>query len=177
MTGQYRFFVRSDDASQLFINLSGAALPDAATATPVALENGCCAAFEEPGAGDNGDGTFPTSAPISLTAGQSYGILYLVKEGGGGDWCQVAWRREGDTTAAASLPPLKDVVYWYGPQPVVDLSIASVKLVGANVVITYAAGVLQSSDTVNGTYSDVGGATSPYSTAPAGQKFYRLRGN
>lgn len=177
VTGQYRFFVRSDDASQLFINLGGVSLPDALTATPIAQEDGCCGPFEAPGAADNGDGTFPTSAPVSLTAGQSYGLLYLVKEGGGGDWGQVAWRREGDATAPDTLQPLTDMVYWYGPAPVVDLSIESVALVGGNVVITYAAGVLQSSDTVQGTYSDVAGATSPYTTAATGQKFYRLRSN
>ena len=67
------------------------------SATPIASENGCCGAFEEPGAGDNGDGTFPTSDPISLTAGRQYGVLFIVKEGGGGDWGQVGWRKEGST--------------------------------------------------------------------------------
>lgn len=102
-TGSFRFFVRSDDASRLYINKTGAAIPNPATDTAIAQENGCCGAFENVGAGDNGDGTFPTSEPVSLTAGQSYGILFLVKEGGGGDWGQVAWRKEGDTTAAGSL--------------------------------------------------------------------------
>lgn len=175
-SGQYRFFVRSDDASQLFINLSGADIPDATTATPVAEETDCCDAFLEPGVANDDTTTFATSSPISLTAGQSYGVLYLVKEGGGGDWGQVAWRKEGDATAAGSLAPLRDSVYWYGPAPVVNLGIDSVKLVGANVVITYSAGTLQAADTVNGTYTDVAGATSPFSTSPAGgQKFYRLR--
>lgn len=177
VSGQYRFFVRSDDASQLFLNTAGPAIPDARAATPIAQENGCCSSFEAPGTAGNDDGTFPTSAPVTLTAGQSYGVLYLVKEGGGGDWGQVAWRREGDTTAPASLQPLSDVVYWYGPAPVVDLSISSVKLVGANVVITYAAGVLQASDAVQGPYADVAGASSPFTTAATGRKFYRLRGN
>lgn len=99
-TGSYRFFVRSDDASRLYINTSGAALPDIFSLSPVAAENGCCGAFEEPGAGDNGDGTFPTSEPISLTAGRQYGIIFLVKEGGGGDWGQVGWRKEGASGAA-----------------------------------------------------------------------------
>ena len=47
-----------------------------------------------------------TSDPISLTAGKAYGILFLQKEGGGGDWGQVAWRKEGDTTSAAALIPI-----------------------------------------------------------------------
>jgi hypothetical protein len=179
-TGQYRFFVRSDDASALYINTSGSAIPDATTATPVAQENGCCAAFEEVGAGGNGDDpqTYPTSSAISLTAGQSYGVLYLVKEGGGGDWGQVAWRKEGDTTAAASLLPLKNDVYWFGPPPIVNLSIGSITAQGGNVTVTYTAGVLQSAESVVGPYADVAGAASPYTTPHAGgQKFYRLRGN
>jgi len=99
-TGQYRFFVRSDDASQLFLNTTGAALPNPATATAIATEEACCAAFQEPG-------DPRTSEAIQLTAGTQYGFVYLVKEGGGGDWGQVAMRKEGDTTAAASLQPIR----------------------------------------------------------------------
>jgi hypothetical protein len=42
-----------------------------------------------------------------LTAGSNYGFVYLVKEGGGGDWGQVAMRRAGDTNPAASLQPIR----------------------------------------------------------------------
>jgi len=95
-TAQYRFYVRADDAARFFIK-AGTTIPNALSDTPVAQENGCCGGFEEPGAGDNGDGTFPTSEPISLTAGQKYAFLFLVKEGGGGDWGQVGWRENGNT--------------------------------------------------------------------------------
>ncbi|MCC6235245.1 MAG: Ig-like domain-containing protein, partial [Verrucomicrobiales bacterium] len=44
-----------------------------------------------------------TSEPIALTAGSKYGILFFVKEGGGGDWGQVAMRKEGSTAAASTL--------------------------------------------------------------------------
>jgi hypothetical protein len=110
--GNYRFFVRSDDASQFFLNATGAAIPDPSSAYPIAQEDDCCDAFAEPGQAENvdaagvGTGTFPTSAAIPLTAGTKYGFLWLVKEGGGGDWGQVAWRVEGDTTPAANLPPI-----------------------------------------------------------------------
>lgn len=107
-TGLYRFFVRSDDASRLYLNLEGPSIPDPARSLPVAQENGCCGSFEEPGKGGNSeDGTFPTSEAILLTAGRRYGVLFLVKEGVGGDWGQVAWRREGDTTPAERLPPIR----------------------------------------------------------------------
>jgi hypothetical protein len=181
-TASYRFFVRSDDASRLFINTSGAALPDAKTATAIATEAGCCGPFEEVGAGDNGDGTFPTSEPVSLTAGQSYGVLYLVKEGGGGDWGQVAWRKEGDTTAAGTLQPIKSAIYWYGPgsttstntngAPVISVSAGTA---GA-VVITYT-GTLQSRDSLSaGDWTDVQGATSPFTATPnVPVRFWRTR--
>lgn len=103
-TGSYRFFVRSDDASQLYLNTAGAAIPEADLASQIAEETGCCAAFQEPGVDHAAQPR--TSDPVTLTAGKAYGILFLVKEGGGGDWGQVAWRKEGDKTAASALPPI-----------------------------------------------------------------------
>lgn len=107
-TGQYNFFIRSDDASRLYLNTNGAALPDPNTATPIAEETDCCDPFVEPGELNDDAFTSPTTtAPISLTAGSNYGFVYLVKEGGGGDWGQVAMRRVGDTNPAASLQPIR----------------------------------------------------------------------
>ncbi|MGE4178805.1 MAG: hypothetical protein AB7J34_03170, partial [Limisphaerales bacterium] len=103
-TGSFRLYTRSDDASRIYINTSGPAIPNPATDIPVAQENGCCGPFEAPGAGENADdGTFPTSEPISLTAGNSYGILYLVKEGGGGDWGQLGMLEVGSTAAVQPI--------------------------------------------------------------------------
>jgi hypothetical protein len=52
-----------------------------------------------------------------------------------------------------------------------------IKLDNSTVKVEWSAsGTLQSADTVNGTWSDVAGATSPYSVTPAvGAKFYRLK--
>jgi len=102
-TGNYRFFTRSDDAGQFFLNTSGAAIPDAKTATPIAREDGCCAGFQEPPAAE-------TSGIIPLVAGNQYGFVYLVKEGGGGDWGQVALRQEGDSTPANQLQPIAGTI-------------------------------------------------------------------
>ena len=171
--GRYRFFVRSDDASRLYINLTGAAIPDAKTATPIASEYGCCSGFEEVGVGNNGDDTFPTSEFINLNAGQSYGMLYLVKEGGGGDWGQVAWRLEGDTTSAGSLQPIRNHIYWYGP-PAAPAGL-QVARTATGLSVTYT-GTLQSADVVTGPWTDVAGATSPYSTATsAAARYFRSR--
>jgi len=48
---------------------------------------------------------------------------------------------------------------------------------GANMTLTWPVGTLQQADTVNGTYTDVPSATSPYpvSTTGISKKFYRLR--
>jgi hypothetical protein len=98
VNGNYTFHLRSDDASQLFVS-PNATIPNP-TADPItAEESGCCGPFEEPGATE-------TSAEIALVAGTRYGVLALLKEGGGGDYIQVAIRKSDDTTAAASLKPI-----------------------------------------------------------------------
>jgi len=97
--GDYDFFIRSDDASAVFIG------PDANPAhidqsTASAFETGCCNAFQEPGANQT------TQAPLHLVGGRSYAVLAFLKEGGGGDFLQVAARNTLDTTAAANLAPI-----------------------------------------------------------------------
>jgi hypothetical protein len=169
-SGQYNFFIRSDDASQLYLSTSET-FPVAGTDTPIAEETGCCNAFFEPGNAQT------TANPISLTADKRYAIMFLVKEGGGGDWGQVAWRRTTDNTPAGDLPPLSDVVYWYGPPaaPAVEATIGIAPAAGG-ATITYT-GILESADKVEGPYAPVAGATSPYSVpAETTVKFYRAAG-
>ena len=97
-SGDYDFFISSDDASQLYIST------DATEANLVlqAEETGCCNAFQETG----NSATQTTAAPIALAANQKYFIRAVYKEGGGGDYVQVAWRKTTDTTPAASLLPI-----------------------------------------------------------------------
>jgi hypothetical protein len=152
VTGSYNFFVRSDDASALYINRTGPGIPDAKTATKDAQEQDCCDAFAEIGADDNGDGTFPTSAAISLVAGQQYGFLYLVKEGGGGDNGYVAMRLAGTTTPAASaLRPISDMIWAYGPPA--PSQVISVSFQGRNgkgpIPTDLVAGVVQVANWIN----------------------------
>ncbi len=97
-SGDYRFFVYSDDASRLYLSANETPT-DPLYDTPIAEETGCCNPFTEPG-------TARTSEPISLVAGNKYYIEMVYKEGGGGDYGQVAWRKEGDPTPAASLTPI-----------------------------------------------------------------------
>ncbi len=113
VTGDYHFFIASDDSSQLFLNATAAAsgtnaLPDVNVEAPIVQEDGCCNAFPEPDAGT----TRATSTPIHLEAGKLYGIVVLNKEGGGGDYVRVAWRISTDTTAAASLTAIPGANLW-----------------------------------------------------------------
>ena len=157
-TAKYRFFVRSDDSDRLFLNTAGAALPDAKTATPIAFETGCCNGFQEP-PNDR------TSDLISLTAGQSYGVLFLVKEGGGGDWGQVAWRAEDDTTPAGSLKQIKDNIYWYGPAPVAAAPALSVARNADGTLTVTFEGSLETAPAVTGPWTK-SAATSPAKVTP-----------
>src|SRR6185312_10207936 len=92
-SGNYTFFIRSDDASQLFLSTDS----DPANGTEIAYENGCCNGFLE----QKEDGSVTqTSQPVALVANTPYYIEALQKEGGGGDFVEVAWRKEGDTNAA-----------------------------------------------------------------------------
>jgi hypothetical protein len=96
VSGKFRFFLYSDDSSLLYFNPNG---PDPAGRVLVAYEAGCCNVFREPPATQ-------TSEPFDLVAGKGYYIEANYKEGGGGDYCQVAARLEGDPIPAASLTPL-----------------------------------------------------------------------
>src|SRR6185503_14545567 len=100
VSGNYTFFLRSDEASELWLS------PDADPANLrkalIAYETGCCEPFKEPDPGN----VFTTSEPRNLTAGRSYFIEAFLSEGAGGDYVEVAWRREGDTTPAANLMPI-----------------------------------------------------------------------
>ncbi len=100
-SGSYDFFIRSDDASQFFLSTTERA-PDPAVDTVIAEETGCCDAFHEAGNGD----AETSQAPIALVAGKKYAFLAFVKEGGGGDYLQVAMRKVGDPTPAGSLRPI-----------------------------------------------------------------------
>jgi len=94
-SGSYRFFIYSDDASQFFISSDD----KEANLAQVAEETGCCNFFTEPDSAR-------TSEPVALTAGKKYFVRMVYKEGGGGDYGQIAWRKEGDTTGAGKLTPI-----------------------------------------------------------------------
>ena len=94
-SGNYRFFIYTDDSAQLFLSTDD----KEANLVQVAEETGCCNFFTEPDSPR-------TSEPVALTAGKKYFIRLIYKEGGGGDYGQVAWRKEGDATPASALRPI-----------------------------------------------------------------------
>jgi len=96
-TGNYDFFLRSDDASEVYVSTD----ENPANLALQAYEEGCCGPFFEPGLDPA-----TTAAPIALTAGKKYFVRLLYKEGGGGDYGQLAWRKTTDTTPAGSLTPI-----------------------------------------------------------------------
>jgi len=92
--GNYAFFLRSDDNSRLFLNPAGPDPMDLSSTSPL-LETVCCPGFSATGA---------TNGP--MVAGQIYRIEAIHKEGGGGDYVQVASKLESDPALPDSLSPI-----------------------------------------------------------------------
>jgi hypothetical protein len=105
--GSYRFYIASDDASQLKLSTT----TNLANASVIASVNG----YSSPGvytAEAN-----QTSAYRTLVGGQRYYIEALQKEGGGGDHLSVAWTIPGDTgTNVIDGAYLEPVDLGYAPQ-------------------------------------------------------------
>lgn len=141
-SGAYDFFIRSDDSSQLYLG-TGAGFPVPGSDAPVAEEAACCQGFLEQTTPPTPQPYETTSTPLNLVAGQHYPILFLVKEGAGGDWGQVAWRRQGDPAPAASLKPLSGAVWYFGPPPQAsepEPVLAPVTVTNGTVTITWTGG-------------------------------------
>ncbi|HXJ60040.1 MAG TPA: hypothetical protein VNU68_25630 [Verrucomicrobiae bacterium] len=100
--GSYRFFTRSDDASRVYLSTDGTL--DVTTAAVLAEETGCCGTFMDPPAPE-------TSEPQPVNDPRASLLIFgLLKEGGGGDFLQIAAREETDTTPAAGLRPISGSV-------------------------------------------------------------------
>ncbi|MFM1770732.1 MAG: hypothetical protein RJA22_3261, partial [Verrucomicrobiota bacterium] len=91
-SGNWIFYLSSDDASQLYLNPNGISASGKQLLTE---ETGCCNPFSA-----------HASAPIALVAGQRYYIEALWKEGGGGDYCAVAAKLDSDPTDPNALQPI-----------------------------------------------------------------------
>src|SRR5262249_28754817 len=91
-SGNWIFYLKSDDASQLFLNPSG---PGAAGKVMLTEETGCCNNYAD-----------HISGPQALTPGSPYYIEALYKEGTGGDYCQVAAKLDTNPADPNSLQPI-----------------------------------------------------------------------
>jgi hypothetical protein len=102
-TGNYVFWIASDDASGLYLGTD--ATP--ATRSAIAWVNGWTPSrswFVEAN---------QQSAPVTLTAGKKYYIEALMKEGGGGDNLAVRWQLP-DGTMEEPIPASRLLVYGLG---------------------------------------------------------------
>jgi hypothetical protein len=171
--GDYRFFIRSDDGSKLYLSPN----EDPAAAGLIAYELGCCNAFLEPASVDPAqNGSLQTSDPQALKAGTAYYFSFIYKEGGGGDWGQVAWRKEGDPTPAGSLTPLPASLF--KAYRTVPPAFNTPTVAGGTLTISWVGvGTLQQSSNLVSWSNVPGNPTSPYQlTLPpgAGFLFYRI---
>ena len=91
-SGNWIFYLNADDGSELYLNPFG---PAADGKTLIQSRADCCATFAA-----------NASVPQALTAGESYYIEALYKEGGGGDYCRVAAKLDSDPTDPSLLSPI-----------------------------------------------------------------------
>ena len=167
VTTNYYFFIASDDSSELDLSTDD----NTANAVSIAACSQYTAAFAEPGAEN-------TSALQSLVAGHKYFIRALHVEGTGGDFVKVAWRMEGDTTAATKLNPIPGTYFSaYASVPPVFNPLSFSK--GLLTISWTGTGTLWESTNVALPFAQwkTVTATSPYQVTPATngpQVFYRL---
>lgn len=167
-TADYIFFLRSDDGSELWIS------PDSSPENVVmaASQPGCCNGFSE-------SGTL-YSSPIPMVAGQSYFIEGIYKEGGGGDYIEVAWRKASELTPPGDLKPIPArFLSTYSSQAQVIGVLNKPLVQGNKATLTWTgAGHLQESANLS-TWTDVPGdpASGYVATLAPGttKRFYRLR--
>ena len=100
--GVYRFWIRSDDGSQLFINTNLVTGANREGRKLMAREDSCCHAYD---AGLNGS----ASALITMSSNQMYYMEMLMAQGAGGDFAQMVWREMSGSPAVPAVPSLDGV--------------------------------------------------------------------
>lgn len=102
-SGAWIFYLKSDDAGELYFNPTG---PTAAGKILLTAELACCTAYSA-----------HASAPQSLVAGRAYYLEADYKEGGGGDFCQVAAKRVDDPAVVDTLPTIPPALLGFPSAP------------------------------------------------------------
>lgn len=93
--GVYRFYVRQDDACELFMNTNRADGMDPAGKVLIAMSTAAGVNYGDMTSGQT------VSAGVSLAAGQMYYMEVLLKEGTSNDGFSVAMREQGDSAPLA----------------------------------------------------------------------------
>jgi len=169
-TGEYEFFLAGDDQAELRLSLDGSFdnIESPEANPPIAVLTAASAVFRDPGV--NGS----VSAPIALEAGVTYALQALWKESNGSEICKVGWRLVGDPTPALELPTIpSQFLSYYGPGGT-TANVQTITAAGGQATITYTGTTLESSTDLV-TWTVVTGATSPYTIAATGTRFYRAR--
>lgn len=120
VSGTYRFWVASDDASQLILG-SNATQVSSPVIASISTWTGQYAWDEQPSG---------ASAQVSLVAGQPYYIELRHKEGGGGDHAAVAWSGPGISRQVIPGLYLAPFDQNYAPRPSGTLSMGDLSPVG-----------------------------------------------
>jgi hypothetical protein len=104
ITGNYIFYVASDDQSQLFLSAD----ESPANKTQIASEPVWSNSRDYSGTAGSGSGVAAEkkSQPIALTAGRAYYLEVLHKQGVGGGSLAVAWQKPGDPVPANGSAPI-----------------------------------------------------------------------
>ena len=97
-TGDYQFYVATDDNSELYLSTD----EDSSNVVKIAQENTWRGVRNY--ASSNNDEA--VSKPIKLEGGKRYYIELIVKEGGGGDNMAVAWKMPGGNTPQYRSAPI-----------------------------------------------------------------------
>ncbi|MCW1925047.1 autotransporter-associated beta strand repeat-containing protein [Luteolibacter arcticus] len=101
VSGAYRFFIASDDASQLWLSTDDSAAAKVKIAEYTGSTN------------YRSYSTGAQSGVINLVAGQKYYIELLHKEAGGGDHASLAWQMPGEPVPANGSAPIDGVYLEY----------------------------------------------------------------
>lgn len=146
-TGSYYFYVASDDASELWLSTNGDPANKVKIASVVGYSNPKQWTAQ----------ASQKSASIALTAGTSYYLEVLHKEGGGGDHVAIGWQPTAGG-AITDLPAVNLGVYPPAGTAANDLTGADIGTVGASGSSSYNNGVYA----VSGSGADVWGTADAF---------------